>query len=459
MAHILIVDDEPKIRHILRVMLTLKGYQVDEAGDGEEALSKIASTVYDLVVSDIKMPKLDGFSLLAKIKAMEQPCPVVFITAFATVDTAVEALKHGAVDFITKPFEEERILLTIEKAVGIGKIIIENKQLRDEIAKNDSGDDPIVVAPKMQKLLDMARKVAQKPDTTVLITGESGVGKEVVARFIHRNSPRSSHRFVPVNCAAISESLVESILFGHERGAFTGADKRKMGFFEYASGGTLMLDEVGDLPEAAQAKLLRALQEKIIQRVGGNEEIKVDVRLVCATNRDLKKMVEEGRFREDLYYRINVFPLEVPPLRERKEDIVPIAEYFIQKFRPKPMNASDDANLLTNGAKRILMEHQWPGNIRELSNAVERAVILAGDAVISSDDLAFLKPSAVDGIRPGLIALPADGIDLEALEKDLIRQAIAATSDNVCAAARLLGLTRSKLRTRVKQLEEDENNK
>ncbi len=457
MAHILIVDDEPKLRHILRVMLTLKGYHVDEAGDGEEALEKLSTTPYDLVISDIKMPRLDGFSLLARIKAMELPCPVVFITAFATVDTAVEALKHGAVDFITKPFEEERILLTIEKAVGIGKIINENKQLKEELARTDTSDDPVIVSSKMIKLLEMARKVALKPDTTVMITGESGVGKEVVARFIHRHSQRSNARFVPVNCAAISESLVESILFGHERGAFTGADKKKMGFFEYASGGTLMLDEVGDLPEAAQAKLLRALQEKIIQRVGGNEEIKVDVRLICATNRDLKKMVDEGRFREDLYYRINVFPLEVPPLRERKEDIVPLAEYFIKKFRLKTTQDPKQTDLLTNGAKRILMEHKWPGNIRELSNAVERAVILAGDAIVSSDDLAFLKPGIVEGIKPGLIALPTDGIDLEELEKDLIRQAIAATNDNVCAAARLLGLTRSKLRTRVKQLEEDEN--
>ncbi len=449
MACILVIDDEPKIRHILKIMLGLKGHEVDEAPDGESAMEMIQAKAYDLVISDIRMPKMDGFTLLEHIQAMEIPCPVIIITAYATVDSAVEAMKKGAVDYITKPFEESRLVLTVEKALGISKILAENKKLKEELSRSSGDTDLICVSEAMKRVLKMAQKVAAKPDTTVLLVGESGTGKEVVARFIHRNSPRGQRRFVAVNCASVTSNLVESILFGHEKGAFTGADRRREGFFEYADRGTLFLDEIGDLPLEAQAKLLRALQEKLIQRIGGNEPIKVDVRVICATNQDLESMVEQGTFRSDLFFRINVFPLCIPPLRERTEAIIPMAEHFIRKFRERPSTGP----LLTQGAKRILIEHSWPGNVRELANALERAIILAGEGPVTSEHLSFLRNNRMRGRGTTNWELPHEGLSLEDLERDLIRQAMKVTGNNQSAAARLLGLTRSKLRTRMKQLE------
>ncbi len=450
MAFILIVDDESKMRHILKIMLSLEGHNVEGAQDGETALAMVRERAYDLVISDIRMPRMDGFTLLDHIQAMEVPCPVIIITAYATIDSAVKAMKRGAVDYITKPFEESHIILTVEKALGVSKILTENRELKEELNRSIEDADLVCVSRAMEHLLEAAQKVAAKADTTVLITGESGTGKEIVARFIHQNSPRAQRRFVTVNCAAITANLVESILFGHERGAFTGADRRKQGFFEYASGGTLFLDEIGDLPLEAQAKLLRALQEKIVQRVGGNEPIEVNVRVICATNQDLESLVKQGKFRSDLFYRIDVFPLHIPPLRERMEAIVPLAEHFMRKFRERP----SERPLLTQGAKRILMDHAWPGNVRELANAVERAVILAGEEEpVTTEHLSFLRTSTV---RTGTVEawkLPVGGLPLETLERDLIRQALEMAGNNQSAAARLLGLTRSKLRTRVRQLE------
>lgn len=450
MASILIVDDEPKIRHILKIMLSLKGHSIYEAEDGEDALILLQKEPVDLVISDIKMPKMDGLTLLERIKDMNLSCPVVFITAFATIDSCVEAMQKGAVDYITKPFDEQRILLTIEKALGISRILAENKSLKDELSKKFESDI-VCVSPAMKQVLELALKVAQKSDTTVLITGESGTGKEVVARFIHNHSPRAGKRFVAINCAAISPNLVESTLFGHERGAFTGADRRKEGLFEYANQGTLFLDEIGELPFEVQAKLLRALQERVIQRVGGNEQIKVDVRVLCATNQNLQQMVNKGRFREDLFYRINVFPIQIPSLQERKEDIVPLAEHFARKFTGK---TDPNAILFTNGAKRLLEEYHWPGNVRELVNAVERAVILAGDQPITADELSFLRVRGPASSIFEDFKLPPGGISLEELEKELIRQALQRTNNNQSAAAKLLGLTRAKFRTFLKQLNE-----
>ena len=454
MAYILLVDDEDKIRHILRIMLELKEHRVDDARDGVSALEMVRERVYDLVISDIRMPGMDGLELLDNIRKMDMPCPVIFMTAFATVDSAVEAMQHGALDYITKPFDEERIMLTVEKAVGISRILAENRMLRDELKRHVGDDELVCVSEKMRKLLDTAEKVAVKPDTTVLITGESGTGKEVIARYIHRNSPRASRRFVAVNCAAITDSLVESTLFGHEKGAFTGADRRKEGFFEYATGGTLFLDEVGDLPLEAQAKLLRALQEKVIQRVGGNKQISVDIRVVCATNRELLPLVEEGKFRSDLYYRINVFPIHIPPLRERKEAILPMAEHFIRKFREK---IGEQGPMLSQGAKRLLVSYPWPGNVRELANAMERAAILADHLPVTAEDLSFIDISRQGSIKDAQWKLPETGLLLEELEKDLIRQALEISNNNQSAAARLLGLSRSKFRTRVKQTFERSN--
>ncbi len=448
MAYILIADDEPKIRHILQIMLELKGHNVEQAQNGSEALKMLGEKVYDLVISDIKMPVMDGLTLLDNIQKMESPCPVIIITAFATVDSAVNSMKRGALDYITKPFEEKQILLTVEKAVGVSKLMAENRMLRQELQVKDKKTELVCASQAMKKLLNTAAKVAKKPDTTVLITGESGTGKEVVAKFIHQYSPRAGKRFVAVNCAAISPALVESILFGHEKGAFTGADKRKEGVFEYARGGTLFLDEVGDLPIEAQAKLLRAMQEKTIQRVGGNQIIDINSRIVCATNRELPTLVNEGKFRLDLYYRINVFPLHIPPLRERREAIIPLTAHFIKKF----MNKTEDKSLITQGAAQILLNHFWPGNIRELANAVERACIRAEETPVTAEDFAFLDTVRKTANNDSQWKLPPNGISLEELEKHLIRQAIELTENNQAAAAKMLGLSRSKFRTKMKTI-------
>ncbi len=447
MAHILIVEDEDKMRHLLSIMLSRKGYRVDQAGDGIEALEMIRATPFDMVITDIKMPRMDGMELLEKIKEMEIPCPVVFITAFATVESAVEAMRQGVVDYITKPFEEDRILLTVERTLGLSKIMAENIELKRELRDVAGTDEMVYVSKEMASVVDLGLKVA-RTDAAVLIYGESGTGKELMARVIHHASPRKGSRFVPVNCAAISPSLVESELFGHEKGSFTGADRRSTGKFEFAKGGTLFLDEVGDLPNDAQAKFLRALQEKKIQRVGGNEEIPVDVRVICATNQDLDALIEKGKFRQDLFFRINVFPIHMPPLRERTGDIIPLTNHFLNRY------AGSTPIQVTDGAKRLLAEYAWPGNVRELANAMERAVILTGDrGFITADTLSFLRTFPPTGSGDTDLRLPPVGISMESLEKDLVKQALDATSNNQTAAARLLGLTRSKFRVLMKRLE------
>lgn len=370
MAQILVVDDEERMRHLLSIMLERRGYKVTQAKDGLDALEKIKATPFDLVITDIKMPRLGGVELLKEIQALDIPCPTVFITAFATVSSAVEIMQLGAVDYITKPFEEERILLMVERTLKLSRVMSENRDLRLEIKKLSDNQQIVYVSEKMKTVMDLAAKVG-KSESAVMIYGESGTGKELLSRFIYSVSPRKKARFVPINCAAISPNLVEAELFGHEKGAFTGADRRVQGKFEYASGGTIFLDEIGDLPLDAQAKLLRALQEKKIQRVGGNEEIEVDVRVICATNQNLSELVGAGKFRQDLFFRINVFPISTPPLRERVEDVVPLAMHFIRML-------GEDVDLtLTEGAMRMLREYRWPGNVRELANAMERGVILA----------------------------------------------------------------------------------
>ena len=454
MAHILVVDDEDKIRRIIKLMLSVKGHKIDEAKDGEEAFLKLKEDYYDLVIADIKMPKMDGMELLKRINDEGIGVPVVFITAYATVESAVEAMKMGAVDYIPKPFDEDRLLLTVEKALGISRIIAEKKQLQEELERITVPKDIVCASEPMKRVLEVAKKVAKLKGTTVLITGESGVGKEVVARFIHRSSPRAKKRFVAVNCAAIPSTLLEAELFGYEKGAFTGATSRKKGVFESADGGTVFLDEIGDMPLEAQAKLLRVLQEKKIQRIGGTEEIPVDVRIIAATNKNLEKMVKEGKFREDLFYRLNVFPIHIPPLRERKEDIEPLVRLFVERVTGK----RPEGPVLTTGARRLLEEYPFPGNVRELANAVERAIILSGGELpLTAEHFSFLHTKQEQGAGKPLIVLPPEGISLEEVEKELIKQALERTGGNKSAAARLLGLTRTKLRTRLKLLKEDES--
>ncbi|MFZ7111137.1 MAG: sigma-54-dependent transcriptional regulator [Desulfatiglandales bacterium] len=443
MSRILIVDDEERMRHLLSMMLEGKGYKVSQAGDGLEALEMLNQDNYDMVITDIKMPRMTGLELLEHVKPMQ--IPVVFITAFATVDSAVEAMRLGAVDYITKPFEEERILITVEQTLRLSQLMYENKELKQKLQKAEDPGEIVYVSDAMASVMDLATRVARR-DSAVFISGDSGTGKELLARYIHRHSARGSRRFVPVNCAAISPQLVESELFGHEKGSFTGADKRTEGKFEYASGGTIFLDEIGDLPLEAQAKLLRALQEKKIQRIGGNQEIPVDVRVICATNRNLVERVEDGHFRRDLFFRINVFPIQLPPLRERLEDVVPLAEYFLKKLGITVSAKLDET------AVKSLQSYSWPGNVRELANAIERGAILAGHtAAITADTLCFLaSPGPADPGKDNF-RLPAQGIDLEELENDLVRQALETTGHNQTEAAKLLSVTRARFRTLLNQ--------
>ncbi|MBF0101110.1 MAG: sigma-54-dependent Fis family transcriptional regulator [Desulfobacterales bacterium] len=455
MAKILIVDDESKIRTILNIMITSQGHEIAEASDGLQALNLLEIDFFDLVITDIRMDGLDGKGLLKEIKHRNIGCPVVFITAFATLESAIEAMRLGAVDYLVKPFEEKQVHLTIERALGVGQLMKENVRLKEMVSESGKREQPLFISTLMKNVEEMALKVADT-DATVLITGESGSGKEVLAHLIHDASPRRHNRFVAVNCASFSPNLVESELFGHEKGAFTGANQRKEGKFEYANGGTLFLDEVGDLPLEAQAKLLRVIQEKTVQRVGGNQDIVVSTRLICATNQCLEKLVESKSFRQDLYYRLAVFPVHIPPLRERKKDVIPLSHYFIKKFA-KASELSKD--LLTPGAVKMLMDFSWPGNVRELSNVLERAMILkSGTLPITSDDLFFLRSDLKAQIDiDGLFKLPPTGINFEALQRDIVRQALELTSNNQSAAARLLGLSRARFRTLLKMLDEEDD--
>jgi len=448
--HILLVDDETKMRTLLSMMLEKKGYKTDQAADGKAALKKLMAATYDLVISDIKMPEMDGKELIKCMRKQNILTPVVFITAFATIDSAVEMMRQGAADYVTKPFDESKLLLAIEKALVLSGLIAENQEMKKVIAKAATGADLIYKSKQMEEVVSLAENVATV-DTAVLILGESGTGKEVVANYIHQKSLRKNQRFVPVNCAAISANLVESELFGYEKGAFTGAADRTRGKFEFADKGTLFLDEIGDLPLKSQGKLLRALQEKKFQRVGGNEEIPVDVRVICATNQNLEQMVQQKKFRQDLFYRINVFPIVIPPLRQRKDDIVPLAEYIMKTF------TFGKGRTLTEGACQKLKDYPWPGNVRELANVLERGLILSRNAdQITADTLSFLQVAQAGNTRQVVIRLPAGGIPLQQVQVSLVKQALQAASNNQTTAAKLLGLSRSKLRVLLKNMEEEQ---
>ena len=448
MAKILVVDDEPKVRTILKIILSAKQHEIREAGNGKEALSILETEPIDMVITDIRMDGLDGKGLLKEINARDLSCPVLFITAYATLESAVEALRLGAADYLVKPFEEKQVLLAVERAIGMGRIMIENVRLKKVLSQENDQNVGVFASAEMLRVKEIAEKVAAG-ETTILITGESGTGKEVVARLIHRTSHNQKGRFVAVNCAAISPSLVESELFGHERGAFTDANQKKEGKFEFANNGTLFLDEVGDLSLEAQAKLLRVIQERSFQRVGGNADIPVNTRLICATNQNLEQMVGQKKFRQDLFYRISVFPIQVPPLRERKNEIVHLSIHFIKQFA-KIRELSGE--LLTPGAIRVLTDYLWPGNVRELANTIERAIILkSGKLPLVSDDFWFLQSDkrSPDPAQP-IFDIPATGIDFEKVQYEIIRQALELTNGNQSAAARLLRLTRSRFRTLLK---------
>lgn len=389
MAKILIVDDERSIRRTLREILEFEKYHVDEAADGLECLAKVKQEQYDVIILDIKMPQMDGMEALEKIQELSPDTPIVMISGHATIDTAVEAVKKGAFDFISKPPDLNRLLITIRNAMDKSSLIVETKTLRKRVGKHKT-QEMIGKSPALTLIHDTIDRVAPT-EARLLITGENGTGKELVARWVHAKSPRGAHSLVEVNCAAIPSELIESELFGHEKGAFTSAVKQRIGKFEQANGGTLFLDEIGDMSLSAQAKVLRALQENRITRVGGDKEIPVDVRVFAATNKDLRKMIDEGKFREDLYHRLAVIIIHVPSLNERREDIPELVHHFIDQicteYGTVPKVVDKDALL-------ALQDVNWTGNIRELRNVIERLIILSGKTISSIDVKNYVIPSS-----------------------------------------------------------------
>ncbi len=444
---ILIVDDEEGMRRLLSRILVKEGYETFAAANGQEALQAVALEEYDLVITDLKMPGMDGLTLLNELKDYDPRLPIIVITAYGTVENAVQALRSGAFDYITKPFEADEIRLTVAKAFERERLIAENRYLHQELEGRYSFSGIVGSSKAMQQVFDVAASVAHS-NANVLITGESGTGKELIARSIHFNSPRKEKPFIVLNCAALSESVLESELFGHERGAFTGALHQKKGRFELADQGTLFIDEVGEMSLAAQVKLLRVIQEHEFERVGGNRTIKVDVRIVAATNKNLEQEVKAGRFREDLFYRLNVVNIELPPLRERREDIEPLAAHFLEKYTRETGKKIEQ---ISPKALACLVAHDWPGNVRELENVIERAVVLAKGNVLTPRDF----PQGIQSRDQICLSLPESGGSLTEILEDLERQLIIQTLNregrSQTRAAEVLGIKRTTLRYKLEK--------
>ncbi|KMY67072.1 Fis family transcriptional regulator [Desulfocarbo indianensis] len=446
MDRILIVDDEKNYLLVLSALLEGEGYEVETAPSGARALALVEEDEPDLVITDMRMPRMSGVELIRELKARNPDLPVIVMTAFGTVENAVEAMKAGALDYITKPFENQELLLTVERALKMRRLMTQNQLLREELKRGRGFEEIIGESKPMREVFALVEKVAATR-ATVLITGESGTGKELIARAIHSRSPRASEPFVAVNCMALTETLLESELFGHEKGSFTGALGRRKGRFEVADKGTLFLDEVGEIAPSLQVKLLRALQERTFERVGGSQAISVDVRIVAATNRDLTEAVKAGSFREDLFYRLNVVRLELPPLRARMEDLPALAAHFIAKYAAE---MGRQAPKVSAEAMQRLYGHAWPGNVRELENALERAVILAGDEIRPSDLPFELKPESAGQTAPP----PRDMTITEAvedLEIRMIKRALEEASGVQSHAADALGVTKSNLAYKMKK--------
>jgi two-component system, NtrC family, response regulator len=452
MDTILVVDDEVNYLTVMEALLGEESYEVLTAPGGQEALKLATNNDVDLVLTDMKMPKMNGIELLGEVKRLYPDLPVIMMTAFGTVEKAVAAMKAGAFDYILKPFKNEELLVTIARALEHHRLVQQNRMLLQDLDKKYGAPNIVGESKAMREILALVKRVANSR-ATVMISGESGTGKELVARAIHQQSPRAGKNFVSVNCAALTETLLESELFGHERGAFTHAVSMRKGRFELADGGTLFLDEVAEMSPALQVKLLRVLQEMEFERVGGNKTIKVDVRLVAATNRDLKEEVEEGRFREDLYYRLNVVHLHIPSLRERHEDIPPLATHFLRKYTQE--NARGEVHLSPE-AMKLLLHYAWPGNVRELENVMERAVILCSQNLITVND--FPRELAGEPIDPSrlnidrFIPLQTPLTEaLEQIEEQMIRRALEQSGQVQVRAAELLGITKSLLQYKLKK--------
>jgi two-component system response regulator PilR (NtrC family) len=453
---LLIVDDEQNIRETLGILLRREGFNVTLAGNGAEALDILQERDFDLIVTDMRMPHLSGIELLRKLREQGNDVAVIVVTAFSSMEQAIEAMKLGAYDYITKPFKNDEIRLVVKNALERKHLKDENRQLKQQLGQRFSFKNLIGNSPAMQRVVSLLERVAPS-QANVLITGESGTGKEVVAQAIHHNSSRKDHPFVPINCGAIPENLLESELFGHEKGAFTGADRRKEGLFESAHEGTLFLDEIGELPMGMQVKLLRVLQEREFRRVGGTENVPLDIRLIAATNQDLEKMLQQGTFREDLYYRLNVVPLELPALRERTSDIPLLINFFFNQ------RTGQDRLPIASDALKFILEYEWPGNIRELENFVERCIVLGWEGQVGVAEL----PAQIrrTGNKPNCSGpnFSEEGMDLDfylaEIEKKAILRALELSGGNRTKAAELLRVSFRSFRYRLKKIGIDDGDR
>lgn len=435
---ILIIEDEEKQRRVLGLHLSSCGFEVKAAGTAEEGL-KHAGDV-DLVLTDLKLPGMDGIAMMEQLRAQNSRAPVIVMSAFGTVEVAVQAMKQGAVDFLPKPFSLDHLTVVVQKALEVRKLRDENRDLREALGQRYKFENIIGHSGAMQEIFGTVERIAGTR-ATVLLCGESGVGKDMIARAIHQHSPRKDKPFVKINCTAIPENLMESELFGYEKGAFTGANVSKPGKFEQAHTGTVFLDEIGDVPASVQVKLLRVLQDREFERLGSNKTMQTDVRVIAATNVDLRAALEQGTFREDLYYRLNVVPINIPPLRERKEDIPFLAEYFARKFGGE----------VSEGAIERLSGYHWPGNVRELENVLERSILLAPQPSLEGADVRIEMNQRARSAGDGDHFLP-EGMTLDQYEQSILREAIKRADGNKSQAARLLGLTRNALRYRLAQM-------
>ena len=457
--HVLVVDDEQSMREFLEILLAKEGYEVTTAGGGRAATELLSNEKFDLVITDLRMPEVDGLAVLKKAKAVDAALPVLMVTAYASPETAVEAMKAGALDYVTKPFSVDAVRLVVRKALERRNLSRENIALKQQLGERYGFGNLIGSDPRMLEIYDLIRRIADTP-TNILVTGETGTGKELVARAIHVNGPRSDKPFVVINCGAIPGELLESELFGHKKGSFTGAIAEKKGLFEIADQGTIFLDEIGELPMHLQVKLLRALQERVVMPVGATREVPIDVRVVCATNRDLDKEVAGGRFREDLYYRLNVIQIILPPLRERRGDIPLLADYFMEKY----------ANVLGRKIRKTsreamahLQSYNFPGNVRELENILERAVTLERTDVIMESALPpHVTRQEIDMSRlKQQLIIPPQGVDIDeiihGIETDLIGQALQLSRGSKKRAAALLGITFRSFRYRLAKINADDD--